>query len=372
MKHKLKNLTAKAQREIAKSVKTANTMIFFASLVFFLRGLVGLRPCGKKLGGVRGGLSSPRRCHWAEITRTFGALRDFFHSCFLAFVPSCAFALSCLLLLAVSPLWGDGRGAAISNIKLSYSCPCKVTVIYDLDAAKPTDVQFFYSSDTVAYGWLLATTFPQKTAGTNTDYWDCAAGATYGQFFFKLEVVNDIPECVMINGVCWATRNVDMPGTFADNPEDAGMFYQWNRKVGWSSTNPMVNSEGGTTWDSSTPPGTTWEPANDPSPPGYRVPTQAEIQTLLNTTYVTNVWTTENGVPGRRFTDKDNGNSIFLPAAGYRSSGSGTLDFGGIGSYWSSTQSNANFAYGLGFSNINTSIGSNGKTYGFSVRPVAE
>ncbi|MCL2511353.1 MAG: hypothetical protein FWF09_04820, partial [Bacteroidales bacterium] len=94
-----------------------------------------------------------------------------------------SFALSCLLLLAVSPLWGDGRGAAISNTKLSYSCPCKVTVIYNLDAAKPTDVQFFYSSDTVAYGWLLATTFPQKTAGTNTDYWDCSeSGATYGQF----------------------------------------------------------------------------------------------------------------------------------------------------------------------------------------------
>jgi len=33
---------------------------------------------------------------------------------------------------------------------------------------------------------------------------------------------------VIINGIKWATRNVDMPGTFAANPEDAGMFYQWD------------------------------------------------------------------------------------------------------------------------------------------------
>jgi len=37
-------------------------------------------------------------------------------------------------------------------------------------------------------------------------------------------------EGVVINGVKWATRNVAAPGTFAANPQDAGMFYQWNRK----------------------------------------------------------------------------------------------------------------------------------------------
>ena len=29
---------------------------------------------------------------------------------------------------------------------------------------------------------------------------------------------------VVIDGIRWATRNVDAPGTFAENPEDAGMF----------------------------------------------------------------------------------------------------------------------------------------------------
>ena len=33
-------------------------------------------------------------------------------------------------------------------------------------------------------------------------------------------------EGVVINGVRWATRNVDMPGTFAPTPESFGMHYQ--------------------------------------------------------------------------------------------------------------------------------------------------
>ena len=32
---------------------------------------------------------------------------------------------------------------------------------------------------------------------------------------------------VEINGIRWATQNVDKPGTFVLNPEDLGMFYQW-------------------------------------------------------------------------------------------------------------------------------------------------
>ena len=49
---------------------------------------------------------------------------------------------------------------------------------------------------------------------------------------------------VLINGVRWATRNVDAPGTFTTAPENAGMLYQWNRRVGWSNSEPMVNSNG--------------------------------------------------------------------------------------------------------------------------------
>lgn len=178
---------------------------------------------------------------------------------------------------------------------------------------------------------------------------------------------------VLINGVKWATCNVDAPGTFAAAPESVGMFYQWNRKVAWSVTYPLQNSNGGTTWDDSTPSGTEWTKANDPSPAGYRVPTFEEIESLLNTTYVTNEWTTQNGVFGRKFTDKSNGNSIFLPAVGCRSSSDGTLCLAGsFGGYWSSTQLDTDLAYALYFNSGGADWSSSLRRIGHSVRPVAE
>jgi uncharacterized protein (TIGR02145 family) len=155
---------------------------------------------------------------------------------------------------------------------------------------------------------------------------------------------------VVINGVTWATRNVDKPGTFAENHEDAGMFYQWNRKVGWSSTDPMVNSDGGTTWDNTTPTGTTWEATNDPCPAGWRVPTLAELQSLLNSgsEWVENYNGT--GVNGRVF--GSGANSIFLPAVGYRDVDDGSLNGQSeYGRYWGSTpdENSSRRAYHLTF-----------------------
>jgi uncharacterized protein (TIGR02145 family) len=180
---------------------------------------------------------------------------------------------------------------------------------------------------------------------------------------------SDTPEYVEINGVLWATRNVDQPGTFAASPESPGMFYQWNRKKAWSTTDEVTD------WNSSYPTGTEWEKAKDPSPSGYRVPSLTEIQSLLDIDNVSNEWTTENGVNGRKFTDKNNGNSIFLPAVGYRFNGSGRLNgIGTNGNYWSSTvyEDYSNHAYELGIaSNAVNWLGSYRNT-GYSVRPVAE
>jgi len=163
---------------------------------------------------------------------------------------------------------------------------------------------------------------------------------------------------VIINGIIWATRNVDMPGTFADNPEDAGMFYQWNRPIGWSSTDPMVSSEGTTLWNTDDMEGEKWEKENDPCPIGWRVPISEELQTLRNTTYVTSTWTTENGVNGRWFTDIVSSTSIFLPAAGSRANNDGGLgSVGKNGGYWSSTRTNGvGGAHSLGFAETFTEI----------------
>ena len=147
-------------------------------------------------------------------------------------------------------------------------------------------------------------------------------------------------QCVVINGVKWATRNVDKPGTFAATPEATGMYYQWNSRIGWSATKPIKNSDGGTTWVNIYPTDTVWTKSNDPSPVGWRVPTSDEIQKLLDKDKVNNQWTTVNGIKGRKFTDKKTGNFIFIPAAGARDPfDDGTVGtVGKCGYYWSSTE----------------------------------
>jgi uncharacterized protein (TIGR02145 family) len=174
---------------------------------------------------------------------------------------------------------------------------------------------------------------------------------------------------VLINGVKWATRNVDVPGVFTANPEDTGMFYQWNCNIGWSAADPMINSSGKTSWKSSTDSiGTVWETANSVCPEGYRVPTYAEIQRLLASD---NKWTNLNGVNGRSF--GNGSNSIFLPAAGYRYDYNGTLNLAGSsGSYWSSSQNSNNHPCCLYFGSSGAGSHCDYRIYGQSVRCVRE
>ena len=171
---------------------------------------------------------------------------------------------------------------------------------------------------------------------------------------------------VVINGVTWATRNVDMPGTFADNPESSGMFYQWNRNIGWSTKDPIINSNGGTYWDDTDESGDTWDAVNDPCPSGWRVPTWSEINKLKQFGWVVSII---NGVSGLTFGSGDN--TIFLPAAGYRVNFSGAYR-GNECQYWSSTRNNASTAYHLCFHNSTMYTGSYRRASGLSVRCVKD
>ncbi|GHT25851.1 hypothetical protein FACS189430_12470 [Bacteroidia bacterium] len=172
---------------------------------------------------------------------------------------------------------------------------------------------------------------------------------------------------VIINGVKWATRNIDEPGKFAVSAESTGKLYQWNRKKAWDAV--TVNVTG---WDDTVPAGTSWATANDPSPEGWRVPTPAEMQSLCDAAKVTNEWLT-SPVNGLRFTDKASGITLFLPAAGYRGYSDGTLyGAGTYGNYWSSTANGTTSAYGLYFFSGDAYVGYYDRRYGFFVRSVAE
>lgn len=144
-------------------------------------------------------------------------------------------------------------------------------------------------------------------------------------------------EGIYLNGVVWAERNVDAPGTFVSAPEEVGMLYKWGSKVGWSSTDPVSNTAGATAWDASSIDGTTsWPEADDPCPTGWRLPTLNDM--VLMTFYLpwnpgmidnkSVVWTMDevNGVRGVRFTNmKVPEASVFFPTNGYRWGTSGAL-----------------------------------------------
>ena len=100
----------------------------------------------------------------------------------------------------------------------------------------------------------------------------------------------------------------------------------------------------------------------------WRMPTTDEQDELR--TKCTWEWRTLNGVNGYRVTGP-NGNSIFLPAAGYRHY-SFLNDAGRDGYYWSSSLylNSDNYAYYLRFGSGVTNYGSYYRDYGLSVRAV--
>ena len=171
-------------------------------------------------------------------------------------------------------------------------------------------------------------------------------------------------EGVLINGILWATRNVDAPGTFAANPEDPGMLYQWNRNIGWSATDPLTSSPAGESWDSTNDTGTEWTAANDPCPDGWQVPTKAQLDALVTADLG---WDATK--KGRTF--GSGANTIFLPAVGCRIYDGTLSDIGMAGFYGSSVQDDATTMKYFYFSESGITASSNvSKIYGISIRCV--
>ena len=195
------------------------------------------------------------------------------------------------------------------------------------------------------------------------------------------------------SGTLWATRNVG-----ADNPEDYGNYFAWGEirpksDYSWST---YKYTNGGTSYLNSCLTKycvysscgyngfvdniTTLLPEDDPATDyfggDWRLPTKEEWEELRSNT--TKTLETVNGVNGIRFTGP-NGNSIFLPAAGYYE-GNSLHGVGDWGRYWSSSLyyykgSSYNFSSGAYYDGFKYSTGGNTwyngyRIDGYSVRPV--
>ena len=164
--------------------------------------------------------------------------------------------------------------------------------------------------------------------------------------------------------VKWATCNVG-----ATLPSDYGDYFAWGEistKSSYTVNNsktynkPMGDIAGNSQYDAARANwGSTW-----------RMPTKKEFQELKDQCIWT--WTSQGGHSGYRVTSKTNGNSIFLPAAGWRS-GKSLYYVGSNGLYWSAGPYSNTYGCSLYFFSSYVNPQSNYyRAYGFSVRPVSE
>ena len=169
------------------------------------------------------------------------------------------------------------------------------------------------------------------------------------------------------SGTKWASCNVG-----ASKPEDYGGYYAWGEteeKDYYDESTYKYYQNGSYVNLGSDISGTEYDVAHVKWGGKWCMPTTAEQRELLDN--CTTEWTSLNGVKGRKFTSKINGNSIFLPAAGRRRYGGLSLA-GKDGHYWSSTQlpDYSLNAYYLDFNSGSAYWYDGRRFYGRSVRPV--
>lgn len=179
--------------------------------------------------------------------------------------------------------------------------------------------------------------------------------------------------------VMWATCNVG-----ATNPEDYGDYFAWGEteaksRFSWDTYN-LCNGSGSKltkyctdalfgTCDNKTILELADDAANVQWGGNWRMPSPEEQLELVNN--CTWTWTTKNEINGYEVKSNKNGNSIFIPAAGYYT-GTTRLSAKNYGFYWLNaiapeTPKTAGY---LTFNNINVYRGWYERCSGRSVRPV--
>ena len=167
--------------------------------------------------------------------------------------------------------------------------------------------------------------------------------------------------------VKWATCNVG-----ASFPGEYGNHYAW----GETTTKSDYTEANSTTYGkqmNSIAGNSTYDVARREWGGTWRLPTEKEFQELIDNCTWTWTCITQNGHNGHKVTSKKNGNSIFLPFAGWRS-GTSLYGQGTYGLYRSATsdESNTDDAYYLGFDICDRKVYWDNRCYGLSVRPVCE
>jgi hypothetical protein len=252
-----------------------------------------------------------------------------------------------------------------------------------------------YGVGTYGYYWSRSLYGEGSYGACNTDFasshfYVTVYGSRYNGFSVRPvrkqepKEVHEYVDLGLPSGTLWATKNVG-----ADSPEDYGDYFAWGEtepKYGymWDTykycdgsatklTKYCQQSDYG--YIDYTDTMTELLPDDDAATENWgsewQMPSSVQFEELFNDSYTTTEWTTQNGVNGRKITSKRNGNSIFLPAAGYRNF-TKLREAGSDGYYWSRSldTSYSSYAHYLSINQLLIHMKQNYRFYGQSVRPV--
>ena len=175
--------------------------------------------------------------------------------------------------------------------------------------------------------YLLAVNY---VTDTYTNYYCDKSGSIDGRDYVDLGLPS---------GTLWATCNVG-----ASNPEDYGDYFSWGETTGyngektnysWStykwcrgSNNTMTKycTQGDYGYEGFSDNKTELDLDDDAAyvnwGASWRMPSKEQFEELISYENTTTEWIAQNGVIGQKITSVTNGNSIFLPAAGFRNNSS--------------------------------------------------
>lgn len=197
------------------------------------------------------------------------------------------------------------------------------------------------------------------------------------------EVTHEWVDLELPSGTLWATTNVG-----ADTPEEYGDYFAWGETTskdyyGWDNyawSNGRWNTltkycnKSNYGYNGFVDNKIELDPEDDAATanwgPEWCMPTREQFSELIAQCNLQ--WTTSNGVNGYKVTSKNNGATMFLPAAGYHFSGE-LYSQGNIAYYWSRTVYSARcyYAYYFFFHSSGSQDLTNGdRDSGFTVRAV--
>ena len=183
------------------------------------------------------------------------------------------------------------------------------------------------------------------------------------------------------SGTRWATVNLG-----ALSQQEYGSYYAWGEtqpkdNYNWNTYQHCSGSAATLTKYCTTPnkgtrdDKTLLELADDAATAAWGsnwcMPTEDQFLELFNPAYTTTVWTEQNGLYGRLVTSRVNGNTLFLPAAGYMNGT--TLSSGGSGGYYGTRNLSTNdcdYNRSLSLGSSTATLTDTYRCYGQSVRPV--